>query len=453
MAKGKRLHVLRRPSWNKYNLYNLWRSKDPKIGLRDNETFFQQKWRAKGLLRSYHGEHMKERDWERMFSRRLLSVANMDPRYMAEFDGSEKAAGRGSGKDEPPQWDEKEIKAKTITPYMNMAFSPMERRLDIAIFRAMFASSARQARQFCIHGAVKVNGKKVRTLFLSPVPYPTKNRKTNTKSYLQMPYPAYKLNPGDMFQVEPEKVLYATGKAKPRILEASSKTTSAEEATEEAEPEPEVAEAETEEVAEAAAEQDPDTTDKPEEVHDLNPTRKAITSLVKQAKSVLENEKLGVAKKRSLRSFIKKARQIRSENRPGSSPADVAAKLNTMMSELNLNAPEPEASETPTEGEKAELKKSVLELLTPEEIKTLERKMREEEENPFDPDKPYMTPWRPKEFMSPFAFIPQYLEVNHKVCSAVYLRHPVARVGYAEVPTPFGYNVNQLAFNWYLRRR
>jgi ribosomal protein S4 len=33
--------------------------------------------------------------------------------------------------------------------------------LDTAIFRAMFASSVRTARQFCIHGHVNVNGKKV----------------------------------------------------------------------------------------------------------------------------------------------------------------------------------------------------------------------------------------------------------------------------------------------------
>jgi ribosomal protein S4 len=98
-----------------------------------------------------------------MFSRRLLSVVNMDPRYMAEFDGSEKAAGRGSGKDVAPHWNAQSVKPKITTPYMNMAFAPMERRLDIAVFRAMFASSARQARQFCVHGAVKVNGKVVRT--------------------------------------------------------------------------------------------------------------------------------------------------------------------------------------------------------------------------------------------------------------------------------------------------
>jgi len=45
---------------------------------------------------------------------------------------------------------------------MHMAFHPLERRLDTAIFRALFASSSKQARQFVVHGWVKVNGKKVR---------------------------------------------------------------------------------------------------------------------------------------------------------------------------------------------------------------------------------------------------------------------------------------------------
>lgn len=47
------------------------------------------------------------------------------------------------------------------TPYMNMTFWPTERRLDTAIWRALFASSTRQARQFVVHGWVKVNGKQV----------------------------------------------------------------------------------------------------------------------------------------------------------------------------------------------------------------------------------------------------------------------------------------------------
>lgn len=135
-----------------------------------------------------------------MFDRRMLSVVNMDPVYMAHNDGSEQAAGRGSGKDKPsfedvtpwhergqiinsakpgfqPQPDldlveavegqrlsRKETNVQQFsgqTPYMNMAYAPLERRIDVAIFRALFASSTRQARQFVIHGAVKVNGQVV----------------------------------------------------------------------------------------------------------------------------------------------------------------------------------------------------------------------------------------------------------------------------------------------------
>lgn len=130
-----------------------------------NKTFFQQKWIAKSLTRGYHGEHIKEYQWERMFSRRPLSAVNMDPAYMARHNGSEQAAGRGSGRQTLPGKENdvprNEGNRKQPTPYMQMVFAPMERRLDIAIFRALFASSARQARQFVLHGAVTVNGKKV----------------------------------------------------------------------------------------------------------------------------------------------------------------------------------------------------------------------------------------------------------------------------------------------------
>ena len=77
---------------------------------------------------------------------------------LAEYDGSEQAEGRGSGLELP--LDQKP-KPFPRTPYLNMTYAPAERRLDTAIFRALFASSTRQARQFVIHGYVRVNGKKV----------------------------------------------------------------------------------------------------------------------------------------------------------------------------------------------------------------------------------------------------------------------------------------------------
>lgn len=151
-------------TWNKYNLYNLSRMKGP-----DNSfsgTFFQQKWAAKAATRAYHGEQIREKQWERMFNRKLNAVVPMDHRYLGEYDGSELAAGRGSGLEQkPPEYPldpDKALKSRTRqTPYMNMTYAPTERRLDVAIFRALFASSARQARQFVTHGKVKVNGKKV----------------------------------------------------------------------------------------------------------------------------------------------------------------------------------------------------------------------------------------------------------------------------------------------------
>ena len=98
-----------------------------------------------------------------MFSRRLKSVIPMDPEYLAKNDGSLESAGRGSGIEK-----ERPAPRQPATPYMQMAFAPLERRLDTAIFRALFASSARQARQFVVHGAVKVNGKKASVRFLFP---------------------------------------------------------------------------------------------------------------------------------------------------------------------------------------------------------------------------------------------------------------------------------------------
>ncbi|KAI1428224.1 alpha-L RNA-binding motif-containing protein [Xylaria sp. FL1777] len=434
--KPRRFHGLRRPklrqSWNKYNLYNIWRMRDPKIGMGDFETFFQQKWRAKGMLRTYHGEHIVERKWERMFSRRLLSVANMDAKYMALNDGSELAAGRGSGADEPPRWDQTRIAPPAGTPYMQMTFAPMERRLDIAVFRAMFASSARQARQFCVHGAVKVNGK-------------------------VMPYPAYRLNPGDMFQVDPERVLYATGlpKIPPKDSNKQPSLYKENETTEEAlEEEAEATTEDESEVHAAKAEQDPDTTDAPEAAPvNMKPTRKQIQDLTAQAKAVLKEEPLSVAQKKGLRKFIQSVKPLLTRaGRPNASPTEIADELSTLVTELDLGVGQDDKTAA-----KEAASSDPIDSLSEAELARLEERMeehiREEEENPYDPSKPYVTPWRPRNYMAPFAFIPQYLEVNQNICSAVYLRHPVARRGTAEVPTPYPVGTSQLAFNWYLRRR
>lgn len=148
-----------RATWNKYNLYNLWRSREPYM---TTKTYYQQKWIAKSTTRAYHGEHIKEKQWQRMFSPKSTAVVTVDPKHLAYHDGSENAAGRGSGRDTPLRvGGSYTTTSRKYIPFMSMTYAPMERRLDMAVWRALFASSARQARQFVIHGMVKVNGQKV----------------------------------------------------------------------------------------------------------------------------------------------------------------------------------------------------------------------------------------------------------------------------------------------------
>lgn len=159
---------------NKYTLYNLARVTAPPTASR---TFFQQKWTAKSISRAYHGEYIREGQWTRMFDRRAPAVVPMNAGYLAGHDGSDQSAGRGSGRQIAPvdpaeegkrkEGDKKkkaEIKKPDRTPYMQMVYHPIERRLDFAVYRSLFASSAKQARQMVLHGYVTVNGKKVRAM-------------------------------------------------------------------------------------------------------------------------------------------------------------------------------------------------------------------------------------------------------------------------------------------------
>jgi ribosomal protein S4 len=142
-------------SWRALNLYNLAKLTEPRT---IQKTFYQQKWSAKSATRSYHGRHVREKQWQLMFNRRIPALVDMDVSALAKNDGSRQSAGRGSGRDDP-NWLAR--RRPRQTPYMSMTFWPLERRLDTAVWRAMFASSVRAARQFCVHGHVRVNGKKV----------------------------------------------------------------------------------------------------------------------------------------------------------------------------------------------------------------------------------------------------------------------------------------------------
>lgn len=65
------------------------------------------------------------------------------------------------------------------------------------------------------------------------------------------------------------------------------------------------------------------------------------------------------------------------------------------------------------------------------------------------------TPFRLPDYATPFVFIPAYLEVSFPTCSTIYLRHPTARPGYSEIPTPYDADgeVVRLAWEWYAKVR
>ncbi|MCJ1405865.1 mitochondrial 37S ribosomal protein nam9 [Xylographa trunciseda] len=405
-----------RQSWNKYNLYNLSRVRPP---LTLYQTFFQQKWAAKSLSRGYHGETIREKHWQRMFRPTLRSVVPMNHEYLARHDGSELALGRGSGLEARLDTD-RQPRSVAKTPYMNMVYAPTERRLDTAIFRALFASSTRQARQFVVHGYVKVNGKK-------------------------MIYPGYLLNPGDMFQVEPERVLFATGATKDKNERRAGRKLKA--------------------LAKSPKDDTPEKDSKvqaaPEESEEQAPQdpKEVLASLLAQAKSILKTtDELSGKKKQALRAFSKEVKRTLSRRTTDTTITDsLDAQLLELTSRLNISETSTTATNTTTElndSSDAEPRIDGSTIVLPSDQRRMLREaLAEARENPIDPSKPYATPWRPRDYMSAFAFVPRYLEVHHKICSAVYLRHPVARPGLGEVPTPFPAEVNGLAYNWYLRRR
>jgi len=250
-----------------------------------------------------------------------------------------------------------------------------------------------------------------------------------------MIYPGYQLNPGDMFQVEPERVLFATGAAKTRTTQRRRRDRARKARM--------VAKTPTKIKPTKVGPVGSSTVPEVIESRDTSPEalRERLQDLMTQTKKLLEKKegvRAGVkAQLREFRTAVKRAISLHK------SATDLSTE--TLEGQLALikerHAPAAEAT-----SEDVSLISSAFEFA---EENTLERASL----NRHDTTKPYATPWRPRPYMSAFAFIPRYLEVNQNICAAVYLRHPVARPGFSEVPSPFSQDTNQLAFNWYLKRR
>jgi hypothetical protein len=301
-----------------------------------------------------------------------------------------------------------------------------------------------------------------------------------------MTYPGYLLNPGDMFQVDPERVMFATGMPKPSTAVKEDDAEASEDTVEASTGES--GEAKSDEEKAAGEVEDAEGTEEEED------PRQVLKNLLAQSKSILASprEKLAAKRKQDLRAFQKSIKRTLSKSRSSTILTDsLEAQWLELQNQLNISRKEPslpsdqdskaaiaqagnteasdnrevrdedQVSEAERNKQTATGRSSTQPLsdtidttgLSDRDLKDLRAALELLKDNPIDPSKPYLTPWQPREYMSAFAFIPRYLEVNQNICAAVYLRHPVARPGLAEVPTPFAEGTNASAFAWYLRRR
>lgn len=282
-----------------------------------------------------------------------------------------------------------------------------------------------------------------------------------------MRHPSYLLNPGDLFQVESDRVMFATGAPKNKTERREGRVAQRKKP-------------EGEEEAAEAEEADVEPKETPKENN-----KDTLKALMSQAKSIMSTSKetLPAKRKQELRGFQKAVRRVLSRSESSTVLTDnLEAQFSQLTLLLDAKRTEKKPSKEPKKDKEAQNEKDAANAaaaadaapsdklseafeqatlgedvdasaLSDEEFDTLKRALTQMRDNPIDNTKPYATPWQPRDYMSAFAFIPRYLEVNQNICAAVYLRHPVARPGAAEVPTPFGEAVATPAYGWYLRRR
>jgi ribosomal protein S4 len=265
----------------------------------------------------------------------------------------------------------------------------------------------------------------------------------------KMVYPGYALNPGDMFQVDPSSVMFATGAPKERS------STARRIAKEKAAARAEAREQNGGQTPKQPKDDDFAVTQSTREEPTPTELKKQLQDLMEQVDGVLAEDVKAKDKQkfRAFRQSVKKAISLWRTANP-----ETISTLDTQFDFLKNQIAERSAALESSSAKDASAAEPLISEEDQARLRSAFEKLRLETEhtsawNRRDAQAPYATPWRPRDYMSAFAFIPRYLEVNQNICAAVYLRHPVARQGLAEVPTPFHIETGQLAFNWYLRNR
>lgn len=476
-----------RPAMNKHNVFNALRwKKSNRFG-----TLYQQLFQAKQETRSYHGENLTDTQFKNIFRPELHTVN--------------------------PLQSAKERENQKETPYALQTFAAVERRLDTAVFRALFASSVRQAAQFVRRGAVRVNGVRVR-------------------------HPSFPLKAGDVFAVEPERALEAMGRKKPSVDESvklvNRHISKFNKYIDRCHKHPELMWRRRQinrrrnptrfQMLKARA------ADKNREFNEAN--RKEMNAKISAVSpaSVLEGivrHEPFYAANGTLPQFTQNADEFSkslsvmelvfgkpkpaetsTSEEEADKPAETAAAAETKAPETVESSSSGDriasivsrylGNDETKAGNRSDVKKLLHDIvkLQQEDIRVSHMsKMRRlddignEEYDPSwverlpakvplvdaaaakedmssvlpirlpfgqgklyglqNPDKPYFTPWSPRQFIAPFAVLPHHIEVSFSTCHAVYMRDPVARPGQSELISPFPLDMHERARMWYYRRR
>lgn len=424
-----------RATMNKWNIFNAltWRKNRFSPNTQYRQVFF-----AKQEARSYHGDRLTETQFRNHFRGDLPTVSPL------------RSQNRG---------DEAEI------PHAMQTFIGLERRLDFAVWRSLFASSLRQAAVFILRGGVKVNGVKIRA-------------------------PGYILHPGDLFSVEPSRVLYALGRPKPSLQNAVELTNRNIRKFNKY-------------LAKCRA--------NPEKMWNLREKRrrrhhiyhdrqskkleKRADALSKHLKKEMDSEMAlvkplavlssvlqdsnpsGVAK--TVHNLVKGAfpenqdlqslaEKYYSHNEPLPHRSDVRKLVDQLVKERRDKIRESYQLRITESKSGVPYDPKWVERL-PEPVPEVKSDIAYEElantkvPLPYsstgkiyglsEPKKPWFTPWSPRQFLAPMSILPHHIEVDHETCHAVYLRDPVGRPGHSEVISPFSNDMHERAYLWYVFRR
>ncbi|KAK6204996.1 mitochondrial 37S ribosomal protein NAM9 [Scheffersomyces amazonensis] len=458
--KTQNIHSLSRgyvrSSMSKFNLFNLYK-KNP---IRYNgRTLYQQKWTAKAETRAYHGEHLTESRWKTIFNPSLETVAQLD------------ASLKGSRVD--------------ATPISMQTYASLEKRLEVALFRAMFASSVRQARQFIRSGDVKVNG-------------------------IVIKHPSFPLRSGDVFSVEPDKVLFAMGRSKPSLDEAlkvdrnqiaawnqhvHNASSSPRAVYELLQARPKSLDTINSKTSDAKIDIQKYNEDKQNSIKvqqdkvtksflldqilklgsgskDVNAATFAEFGDIDSQKAVSLYQKFADSKHPLITNNsyeeIKKYLETKKEEVANNDEKHLLRLTKQVLGEIQKSRWETIRKD----GQASQINENSKTIpFTTEYFKGLyfhekldKEKIKEDESSakvylPWqrglfgrkDLSKPYFTPWTPRPFIGCFAIYPAHLEISFKTCHAVYVRDPIARPGQSEVITPFPDHVHERAYMYYAR--